>query len=466
MTAAVATDERIYTAFHLFCGIGGGAIGFQNARGESHGLHGRFRTLGGVDCDSLAIEDFDRLVGVKGTVLDLFTREDYEAFHGEAPPASWREATPEDIFAAAGGECPDVIFTSPPCKGLSGLLSNEKSESPKYQALNRLVVRGFFLALEAFSAPGRRLPRLVLLENVPRIAQRGRKLLDQVTAMLRAYGYAVAEGAHNCGEIGSLAQNRNRFLLVARHTSSTAPFLYQPPKHRVRAIGEVLEQLPMPDAPEAGPLHRLPRLRRETWERLALIPAGKDWKALKAIDVSRLRLVPVPGAPSNVLRIVDLDAVPEVDGAELAADGGVGQDGPRFNNVYRTATWDEPSPAVTGGAGPSSGSSAVADPRPWPPADLVVIIALDGTWHRPLTTLELAALQGLPTRMADGSPLVLAGRSMSGWRERIGNMVPPPAAQAVAESMLWTLLAHDAGMTFTFDNGPVWVRPEEAGLAA
>lgn len=66
-----------------------------------------------------------------------------------------------------------------------------------------------------------------------------------------------------------------------------------------------------------------------------------------------------------------------------------------------------------------------------------MIRALDGTWHRPFTTLELAALQG----MVDlEETLELHGTSDSAWRERIGNAVPPPAAQAIAGVMGRTLL--------------------------
>ena len=71
---------------------------------------------------------------------------------------------------------------------------------------------------------------LILLENVPRIASRGRALLDRMTALLRAYGYAVAETTHDCGELGGLAQSRKRFLLLARHQQKVPPFLYEPPK--------------------------------------------------------------------------------------------------------------------------------------------------------------------------------------------------------------------------------------------
>jgi hypothetical protein len=57
----------------------------------------------------------------------------------------------------------------------------------------------------------------------------------------------------------------------------------------------------------------------------------------------------------------------------------------------------QPSGAVSAAAGHDNGRWSVADPRlPAASAKLVAVIrALDGTWHRPFTTLELAALQSL-----------------------------------------------------------------------
>jgi site-specific DNA-cytosine methylase len=71
-----------------------------------------------------------------------------------------------------------------------------------------------------------------LWENVPRIATRGRAVLDQMIRLLEAYGYAVVETTHDCGELGGLGQSRKRFLLVARHREKVPPFLYEPPKRR------------------------------------------------------------------------------------------------------------------------------------------------------------------------------------------------------------------------------------------
>jgi len=89
-------------------------------------------------------------------------------------------------------------------------------------------------------------------------------------------------------------------------------------------------------------------------------------------------------------------------------------------------------------------------------------LAPDGTWHRPFTTLELAALQSL---VDPEEQLELDGLSDSAWRERIGNAVPPAAAQAIAEVMGRTLLLAWSGETFALGNTPIWVRPVAIALA-
>lgn len=74
--------------FHLFCGLGGGAKGFNQGEARVGNLQARFRCIGGVDVDPAAIADFGRLAGVPGTCLDMFDREQYLAFHGHEPPAA------------------------------------------------------------------------------------------------------------------------------------------------------------------------------------------------------------------------------------------------------------------------------------------------------------------------------------------------------------------------------------------
>lgn len=560
-----------YTHFHLFCGLGLGALGFNAGSARVGNVTARLRCIGGVDVSPAAIRDFTRLVGVPGTVLDLFTLDQYVSFHrGKAPPDGWREATPADILAAAGGEFPDIVFLSAPCKGFSGLLNTQSAASRRYQALNRLTVRGIELMLQAFAdCP----PRLILFENVPRIATRGRDLMDVIVRLLERHGYAVAETTHDCGELGGLAQRRQRFLLVARHRQRVPPFLYEPPRKRVRSVGEVLGDLPLPEDPRGGAMHRLPRLQWRTWVRLALIEAGSDWRSLNRLDVEDgfvkgLGLVPGlrefgggplgvtpwdepagtvagqsrptngrfsvadPRPPRDLGRYEPYGVVPWTETGRTVTGQAAPGAGPysvadprlecdandprrrRFNNVFRVVAWDQTSQAVTGGTGPSAGGQAIADPRVGSkreggdyasarhygvlhfdetspavtgsachdngahsvadprlpealdrPDPVPLIISLDDTWHRPFTTLELAALQSFPVLPEDGDALVLDGTSDSAWRERIGNAVPRDAAEACASTFAHTLLMADLGHTFQLSALPIWVHPLAISLS-
>lgn len=502
-------EQREIRHFHLFSGLGGGAKGFNRGQARIGNMEARFRCIGGIDVDPGAIVDFERLAGAPGTVLDLFDRDQYQDFHGKEPPAGWREATPADVHAAAGGESPNIVFLSAPCKGFSGLLSQSRSTTPKYQALNRLTLRGMWLTMEAFTDDP---PELVIFENVPRIANRGRPLLDRIVAMLEHYGYHVAETTHDCGELGGLAQSRKRFLLVARHAEKVPPFLYEPIRRPLRAVGDILGDMPLPGDELAGPMHRVPRLQWKTWVRLAFVEAGSDWRSLNrlAVEEGYLRdYLIVPAYRSGYMGVNHWnESVGTVAGRSTPTNGAFSVADPRFSKsvhwnegqAYGVRRWNEVTGTVTGQQSPGQGCFSVADPRPTGPifgkykvtpwssatgtvisgsaqgayavADprlpeatdklVAVIRALDGTWHRPFTTLELAALQGLvdPTEY-----LELQGLSDSAWRERIGNAVPPPAAEAIASVMGTTLLLAWSGETFALGSTPIWVRQAAASLS-
>jgi len=316
--------------FHLFCGLGGGARGFNRGHARVGTMQAKFRCLGGIDVDPALIADFGRLAGVPGTRLDLFDRSQYLAFHAKEPPIGWREATPQDIQRAAGNERPHIVFLSAPCKGFSGLLSETKSRSDKYQALNRLTLRGIWLMLEAWANDP---PELIVFENVPRIANRGRPLLDRITTLLRQYGYVTAETTHDCGELGGLAQSRKRFLMVARHAAKVPAFLYEPDKRPLRAVGDVLGKLPLPGDPTAGPMHRIPALQWKTWVRLAFVEAGSDWRSLNRLNITDGKLA-------------DYLIMPEM-----------------FNGALGVTPWEDPAGTVTSNGRPATGIFSVADPR-------------------------------------------------------------------------------------------------------
>lgn len=354
--------------FHLFCGLGGGARGFNRSQARVGNLEAKFRCIGGIDSDPAAIADFSHLVGVPGTVMDLFDREQYIAWHGKEPPADWRQAMPADIRSAAGNQRPHIIFTSPPCKGFSGLLAEKRSKGEKYQALNRLTLRGVWLALEAWQDDP---PEFFLLENVPRIMNRGRHLLDQIVELLQRYGYAVAETTHDCGELGGLAQSRRRFLLVARHQEKVPPFLYEPPKRPLRAVGEILDRMPLPGDVSAGPMHRMPALHWKTWVRLAFVQAGSDWRSLKrlAVEDGYLRdYLLVPEYRADYLGVTEWSQHSgAISGRGGPTNGRYSVADPRFSGEqfgqYGVRRYDQHVGAVTSQRSPGQGPYSVADPR-------------------------------------------------------------------------------------------------------
>lgn len=357
---------------HLFCGIGAGARGFNKARPSVGTMTGVFRCIGGIDADPQAIADFGRMTGVPGTVLDLFDRDQYRDFHGREPGADWREAGTAEIHRAFGWERPHIVFLSAPCKGFSGLLSEGKSKTDKYQALNRLTLRGVWLLLEAYRDDP---VEMILFENVPRIATRGRYLLDQITGLLRSYGYAVAETTHDCGEIGGLAQSRKRFLLVARHIEKVPPFLYEPAKRPLRAVGDVLGRMPMPGDALGGPMHRVPSLQWKTWVRLAFVEAGSDWRSLNKLMVADGQLrdyLIMPTVHRGLLGVNQWDGpMGTITSRGLPNNGNFAISDPRFDpsakwqegQALGVRRWEASTGAIAGQQGPLQGAYSVADPR-------------------------------------------------------------------------------------------------------
>ncbi|WP_020408973.1 DNA cytosine methyltransferase [Hahella ganghwensis] len=360
------------THFHLFCGCGGGAKGFNQANPRITGLEGKYRCLGGIDVNPLALENFKLLTGVAGTVMDLMNRDQYIAFHGSEPPPEWREATPEDIRKAAGNERPNIGFTSSPCKGLSGLLSQKLSLTPKYQALNELTLRGTWLMMEAWADDP---PDMYLFENVPRIQNRGRHLLDKINAILKHFGYAVSETVHDCGELGGLAESRRRFLLVGRHTEKVPPFLYEPPKRSLKPVSSVLEKMPMPGDETAGPMHRIPNLQWKTWVRLAFVEAGKDWRSLNRLNVENGNLkdyLIVPEYRAGYCGVNKWEeTVGTIAGRSNPTNGAFSVADPRYAGkdygAYGVVDYGSPTGTITGQRSPGQGRFAVADPRPTNP---------------------------------------------------------------------------------------------------
>jgi len=294
-----------YTVVHLFSGSGGCTLGFQRA-----GL----RSLGSFDFDAKACRDLDRLTGTPVFCVDLQTMK------------------PAELAAYACGECPDVVVGSPPCKSFSGCMPAARATEGRYVNMSLLAVWGVELVLKAW-AP--KMPRIILIENVPQMATRGRSVVEQVTHLLRKAGYSVDVRSHCCGKKGGLAQRRKRLLIVARHAETCPDFLRQPPDKPLRTVGEVLGALPSPAAAHGDEMHRLPLLSTLNWLRLAAIRAGKDWR--------------------------DLPAEIVIGGERTDPRANLGPHA--HSGIYGVEDSTGPAHVVTGNARPGSTWGGVADPR-------------------------------------------------------------------------------------------------------
>lgn len=458
----IARSDRPWTSLHLCGGMGGGGLGWllAGAPGKS------------VDVSASACRNYEKLTGQEAVCEDITTM------------------TPGDLRDVHGPEAPDMVVTSAPCKGLSRCMGAEKAQTEKYLRLNNVALYTVQLALEAWEIP----PPLFYFEQVPGILEaKNRPLLDRIVGTLHAYRYSVDVRVHDCGEIGGLAQRRKRVLIVARHMDQVPNFMRLPQTHRVRGIGEVLGllPLPLPGSSAGGPMHRLPELSEENWARLAAIRAGKDWRDLPP----ELRLKPRAARQNGGRGVNDWNqpshtvmanatvsstwsAVADPRLATKRRDGGMG-----------VQDWNRPSACIIANPIIHNWPLTVADPREvepthvalegmrdghriveieGPPFNLhgrskchMVIQAPDGTWHRPMTTLELAALQGFPVRNEKtGEWLVLDGKSHSQWREHIGDAIPVPTAEAIAREGIATLAAARDGWKLMGPGGQIWVSPE------
>ncbi|MFY2089023.1 DNA cytosine methyltransferase, partial [Achromobacter xylosoxidans] len=212
------------------------------------------------------------------------------------------------------------------------------------------------------------------------IATRGRHFLDQIVQLLRHYGYVVRETAHDCGELGGLAQSRKRFLLIARHAEKVPAFIYEPPKRPLRAVGEILGRMHLPGDLRAGPMHRIPNLSWKTWVRLAFVQAGGDWRSLNRLAVQDGYLqdyLLVPEMHRGALGVHSMqDSAGVIAGRSYPLNGAFSVADPRFDpsaawkdgQAYGVRRWEASTGAIAGQQGPGQGAYSVADPRHHGPA--------------------------------------------------------------------------------------------------
>ena len=271
-------------------------------------------------------------VGLKRAGFEIISAVEIEKHASATYKANHPEVTflEQDITTVSGerlkeltkGLGVDLMAGCPPCQGFTSL--NKYGEN---DPRNELVLEMARLAKEV-------MPRAIMIENVPGLATKGKRLYDRLTEDLRLLGYILEETASvlQSADYG-VPQRRRRLVLLAglgfkidipppTHSRSGKRGL--PHWKSVRdAIGDAEARgapLPLTSAQKQGALQK------------------SNWHIVRTLS------------PQNVQRIraakpgTNWTNIPEEIRPECHKGNYMG-----FPNVYGRMEWDQPSPTITAG---------------------------------------------------------------------------------------------------------------------
>ena len=326
------------SAIDLFSGSGGLTLGLQLAG---------FTVVGGIEVDPLSAESYR---GNHPTVR-LWEKDIRKV---SIPPLM------SELDLKAGQL--DLLAGCPPCQGFSTIRTRKKRVAVK-DSRNTLVSE-FIRFIEAL------LPKAIMIENVPGLADYGR--FAKVRENLAALGYQCHYDVFDAADFG-VPQRRKRLVLVG----SRSALIPMASKSAVRvSVKETIEGLPSVGA--SG--DRLHDIKENRSKRIA----------------SMIRLIPKNGGSRT-----DLPAKYRLD-CHVRCSG--------FKDVYGRMSWDTVAPTITSGCtNPSKGRF------------------LHPEENRAITLREAAMLQGFPPDY-----FFSLSKGKSGAARLIGNAFPPEFARRFA----------------------------------
>ena len=351
-----------HTAVEIFSGGGGLAVGLREAG---------FKTVAAVEIEPHAAATFK----ANHPDVQVF-RQDVRTINGAM------------LTSLAGGRV-DVLAACPPCQGFSSLTSKWRREDER----NSLVCEVGRLAEEIR-------PRAIMMENVPGLAKKGRKLLDKLLEHLSALGYETNLEVLQVADYG-VPQRRRRLVMLAglgfsismpkathSRTGDDGKAKWPTVRDTISGMGEPVT---FPEARERGGAQAF------------------DWHVVRRL------------APANIQRL------------KLSRPGSNWEDFPEelrppchrrgyrgFSNVYGRMTWDEPSGTITAGCTTFS-KGRFGHPEK----------------NRTISLREAALLQTFPSDYRFETPYFERAC------EIVGNALPCVFAEAVARQVRLAMVAQE-----------------------
>ena len=383
----------------LFSGCGGLDLGFSQAG---------FKCLGAFDSNAAAISTHKLNLGASGYLHDLTC---------DLPP-----------FLE---ECPDLVLSGSPCQGFSTIGKRDFSDGR-----NILLLRGAQIAVKMA-------PRVFVSENVPAaLFGNHRAYWEEIQTFLRSHGYCCTTLELNARDFG-VAQVRRRIFLVA--VKGTGPIELSPRKASHVSLQDVIGNLVgvaddhIGHTPRAlaGDQKMIAR-RIRAGQKLCNVRAGEravpTWEIPEVFGTVRHSEKQVLASIRSLRRRERVRSVGDADPVEASSirrhlGRAVATDiaslikkgylktvseqidfTHTFNGKFRRLSWDEASSTV---------DTRFGQARSF----------LHPSEDRGLTLREAARIQGFPDNFQ------FMGSVESKFR-MVGNAVPPPMANALAEQVL------------------------------
>lgn len=231
-------------------------------------------------------------------------------------------------------------------------------------------------------------PELVMMENVPELADRGREVFERFVRRLERLEYSVDWQVVNCQEYG-VPQGRKRLVLVASLLGTiNVPAGRYPCPSQWRCVRDAIGNLPKLESGEEDPsdrLHAAPRLSDK--------------------NLKRIRATPHNGGTRH--------SWPD----ELVLECHKKKSGERYFSIYGRMWWDKPAPTMT------TFCTGIGNGRFGHPEQ-----------DRSITLREASLLQSFPRSYEFWPADQKLNRSATS--RMIGNAVPPKLAKALGKAIM------------------------------